>query len=272
MGFGQAALSTDLATQLRIYDPSYYDPLYIKRYGELVAYAQSVDNQRLNLSRSDVQIDTNVILPNVQEARRSRLLDLESVGYLLYKREEFSKYFTSVEPVTWQDNNWVIVKNSSALPRAYFVNSFEIINSSQAILRRLYDASFDPSRTVILEERPVIGSTVSAIHQQANVISYKPNEVLIDATTENASILVLTDNYDPGWDAYVDNKKTQLYRVNYSFRAIVVPAGSHRIRFVYQPLSFLTGAYISCSIFILLGFILMYSIRSSSSHIQKKSK
>src|SRR6185436_588179 len=40
-GLGEANIKTNFATLFKFLDPNYYDPLYIKRYGELVAYSKN---------------------------------------------------------------------------------------------------------------------------------------------------------------------------------------------------------------------------------------
>ena len=87
LGFGKATLMTDLATQLRLYDPQYYDPLYLKRYGELVAYANTQSDRMPTLSRSDVEINTNIVIPSELEKKRLRLLNMLGVGYFIYNKE-----------------------------------------------------------------------------------------------------------------------------------------------------------------------------------------
>ena len=62
------------------------------------------------------------------------------------------------------------------------------------------------------------------------------------ATNKNA-ILFLSDNYYPGWNATVDNKKSEILRADYTFRAIPVPTGKHTVKFVYDPQSFKLGVY-----------------------------
>jgi uncharacterized membrane protein YfhO len=54
--------------------------------------------------------------------------------------------------------------------------------------------------------------------------------------------LVLSDTFYPGWKAFVDGKEEKILRANYNFRAVPLTAGTHRVEFVYDPLSFKLGA------------------------------
>ena len=89
--------------------------------------------------------------------------------------------------------------------------------------------------------------------------SFTPNNIKIDAKVNTQCLLVLSEAYYPiGWRAYVDGKETEIYRADYSFRAIVVPEGEHKVIFSYQPRSFRLGLLISLGslvgVFVLSSF------------------
>ena len=54
-------------------------------------------------------------------------------------------------------------------------------------------------------------------------------------------MLFLSDVYDAGWRASVDGKPTELYRANFDFRAVALPAGLHTVRMWYAPVSVTLG-------------------------------
>jgi uncharacterized membrane protein YfhO len=56
------------------------------------------------------------------------------------------------------------------------------------------------------------------------------------------SLLVVSDTYYPGWKAFVNGKETKIYRADYAFRAIPLDAGTHRVEFIYDPISLKLGA------------------------------
>jgi len=55
----------------------------------------------------------------------------------------------------------------------------------------------------------------------------------------------VTDSYYPGWRASVDGRPAPLLRTNLLFRGVPVPAGSHRVRLWFDPLSVKLGFAVS---------------------------
>ena len=69
---------------------------------------------------------------------------------------------------------------------------------------------------------------------------------------------MLLDPFFPGWRAAVDGLGSEIYRTDYLFRGVFVPAGQHVVRFVYEPVPFRLGAALSLlTILALLGLPLI---------------
>lgn len=246
LGVGEAYFKANFATAYRIYDPNYYDPLHMRRYAELVHYANN-GTLKGNLERSDILIIRDALVDPEIALRRQRLWDLLSVGYLLYKQDEVPVF---LKPV-WQEGPWVLIKNTSVLPRAYLVGNYQVIRQASMLLSRLFAADFNPQREVLLEEDP--GLTLAADTKgTVEVASYKEQNVLLKVNAASPTLLVLTDASYPGWKATVDDRATRIYRANYALRAVVVPAGEHEVRYIYDPLSLKLGIGISIASAVLL--------------------
>jgi hypothetical protein len=142
-----------------------------------------------------------------------------------------------------KENTIKLYKYSCPLPRAWLVQDLRVLDS-EGILSTVITEGFHPRKEVLLEEYPkwVEGSFPYPLSNRVELISETNNrlQILVQAT-ENA-LLVLSDTYFPGWKAFMDGQKTRIYRANYAFRALALPAGTHRVEFVYDPLSFKLGA------------------------------
>jgi uncharacterized membrane protein YfhO len=82
---------------------------------------------------------------------------------------------------------------------------------------------------------------------EARVTRHEPNrvEVEVEVATSAPAVLVLSENYYPGWRAAVDGRAAELLRVDYNLRGVVVSPGRHEVSFRYRPRSVLWGALVS---------------------------
>jgi len=91
----------------------------------------------------------------------------------------------------------------------------------------------------------------------AGIVEERPERVVTEVSNDTAGILVLADLAYPGWQAALDGKAAPLLTADGCFRAVAVPAGSHRVVFRYRPLSVAAGAGISLAALLALavGFL-----------------
>jgi len=140
-----------------------------------------------------------------------------------------------------------VYKNKKALPRAYLVEHYEVIEDENLRFDRMSKANFNPAITALLEyplENYANGSAVAAAGN-ATVRSRTPNKIVIEVDSPNQAILVNTDAYYPGWSATLNGNASAIFPVNHAFRGIAVPPGKHTVVMEYFPQSFAAGLGIS---------------------------
>jgi uncharacterized membrane protein YfhO len=126
----------------------------------------------------------------------------------------------------------------------------------------VHQSDFDPATVVVLEG--VGGDVLPANEAETvSIVSYLPNGILLDVTAAAPGYLVLSEVYYPGWRAYVDGQEEVIWRANYTFRAVHLEPGSHRVRFLFAPLTWKVG--LGVSLVTWLGLIVwgLLSIRRS---------
>ena len=138
-----------------------------------------------------------------------------------------------------------VYENRNALPRAFVVPQAAPLPERAAALAALKGTHF--RRTVLLEDFEPVGPAKSAAGQfrAAAIEEYLPNRVIVRTQTDAPGYLVLTDVWFPGWTCSVDGRETRLYRADFLFRAVTVPAGSHEVVFTFTPASYRWGKCIS---------------------------
>ena len=133
-----------------------------------------------------------------------------------------------------------------ALPRAFVVPAQRVVSGGDAALAAVTDPGFDGRRVAVTEGRvggvPVEGSGVAG-GGAARVVSYRPERVVVRA--RGSGLLVLSDNWFPGWKASVDGRDVPVERVDYLFRGVRLGPGEHTVVFRYQPLSWRLGWIVS---------------------------
>ena len=207
-----------------------YDPLYIGRYGEFIRSASS--GKFLNAERSVVKLDRRGKYTN-------RVLDLLGVSLIFHPVADTNQGWAF--PV-WEDRNrfyliyqekkFQLFRNNLSLPRASLFYDYEIIAGKEEIIERFYSKSFDFRKKIILEEKADI--SLGKGNGKADIVTYSPNKIMISVDTTAPALLFLADNYYPGWKAKVNGIGSKIYRADYSFRAVVVPAGKSEVEFSYS--------------------------------------
>jgi len=65
--------------------------------------------------------------------------------------------------------------------------------------------------------------------------NYTFNKITIKTDTSRDGYLYFLDNYDRFWSAYLNEKRTKIYRANFAFKAIELPKGINTVDWVYDP-------------------------------------
>lgn len=169
------------------------------------------------------------------------------------------------QPLTLSEGNrWRLVHsgdvkvytNAQVLPRAYIVHEIRLIPDDTRALEALRSPDFQPARTVILSEGQPMENNGSGAKDRVAVLTYDAEHVVIETELESPGVLVLSDTYYPGWRAFVDGTEAAIWRANLLFRAVPLPAGHHRVEFLFNPPSWRLGLGLSYVSLIGLGVAL----------------
>ncbi len=143
-----------------------------------------------------------------------------------------------------------IYANPDALPRASLVDRQAVVPSGAAALAAVTAPDFARRDVAVTEHRLPGLRDASATSSPprpgtATLERYAPERVEVRTAARAPALLVLTDAAYPGWKATVDGRTATIHRVDYLNRGILVPAGTHSVRFRYEPLSWRVGWIVS---------------------------
>ena len=126
----------------------------------------------------------------------------------------------------------------------------------------LASPGFHYTKEVVLPEKTtfVLPDDTIPVDNDIAITEYWNNRIELSVRTEKNGILWLSEIWYPAWKAFVDGKETRMLRADYSFRAVEIAAGNHRVLFVYHSKAFAVGAIISLfTAFCAAGAMLLFS-------------
>lgn len=258
-GYGGAHIETNIQLYDHTFLPDGHDALHNKIYAQLVS--SSKDGKiPSELSRSDSEIDPGFGAPELLNNNyRQKILNILGVKYLLYKDEFFTENKTL--KLLWQDSSWKIYENTQAAPRAFLTADYLVLPNKKDIIPAFYNKNFNEKEKIILEENPNLQKSKMRI-KKVKLITYEPNLVRFNTSSDAEALLFLSDAYYPGWKASIDGKPTKIFIADYAFRAVKVPKGEHIVEFYYFPESFKNGLILSGVAFI--GLLVLIFLRLKS--------
>ena len=235
-----------------------YDSIIPRQYVAFMNRIQPQENELLYNRIAPVYAQQG---GDVYAALDNPLLDLLNVKYLLTEHHVPNPGWQEI----YRDETIGVYENREVLPRAFIASRAEVLPADQQPLD-----SADLRATVFLEQAPAEENALIPASPQiadARVSRYTANEVFVDVNLSDRGWLFLGDAYFPGWKAYLrpfggdESQETELtiHRANRAFRAVYLPTdGQWTVRFVYSPMSFKLGLYISFLAAMTLLMLLLY--------------
>jgi hypothetical protein len=149
--------------------------------------------------------------------------------------------------------------NPNALGNAWFVGKPILVNNANEEIIQINGINTATEAVIDKRFSDLITGTSYPVESDDTIrlTSYQPNELIYKSGSKTEKLTVFSEIYYPaGWKCFVDGTEHKYFRANYVLRAMIVPAGDHEIRFVFEPSSYYTGNKISLASSILL-FILL---------------
>ncbi len=176
-------------------------------------------------------------------------------GAISNDQSRFIPAFVSKEPPQEEQsgNNKVEVptvvwENPEMLPRAFFVYSYQV-EPKLDILHAMDSGHFNPRNLLFFDQppkgMPALDTAPLDTSKEKLTMDYKNEDITIHSTTAGNRLLFMSDAWYPDWHATIDGKPTPIYRADYAFRAVAVPAGQHEITFTYYDPKYVEGRTIS---------------------------
>lgn len=138
--------------------------------------------------------------------------------------------------------------NPAALGHAWFVQAYQVADNADAELDAL--TGFRPDSVAVVDK--IFSGELSSLRAGADTadriwqVDYAPNRITYGYSTKANRLALFSEIYYPkGWNAYVDDQPHSHFRADYVLRAMVLPAGYHRVEFRFEPVVYSMGEKIS---------------------------
>ncbi|GAB3012412.1 YfhO family protein [Niabella terrae] len=153
-----------------------------------------------------------------------------------------AKYIINVN----QQGQQELIPNPSAYGAAWFVKAVKPVKSAVDEIQAIGQTNLKDTAVV---QQSLLKNASNLIADSSSVIQLvNYGNDLIEYTTSSAkeAFAVFSEVYYPaGWNAYIDGQKTEIIKTDYFLRGLVIPAGKHTVKMVFEPESVKNGIAIS---------------------------
>jgi hypothetical protein len=213
-------------------------------------------------------MDFDIPLSDIWEKRASLCISIQAFeknrpGRVILTRPHIynpTKHFTRLD-----SRDIDIYINPTAMRRAFLVHDFRVIPEADRRIEFMGGEEFKPDEVAVLESDPVLeipgdkGSGRMLPGEAVKINKYEPDEVHVMVRSIQPGLLLLSDQYEPGWRVWVGGEEKQIMPADEAFRAVKLDAGHHLVQFKYQPKSFAISLYFSIASW--LVFLVLITVR-----------
>jgi hypothetical protein len=129
------------------------------------------------------------------------------------------------------------IPNGQALGNAWFASRWSMADGADAEMMALKSLT-DPKEAVVPEafSDALAGVVPGAANEgRSELVAFTPDAQEYRVSTPAKGLLVFSEiHYPEGWKLNIDGEPAELLRVNYAFRAVVVPAGDHTVEMAFD--------------------------------------
>lgn len=164
------------------------------------------------------------------------------------------------------------LQNPYAYGNAWFVENVKYVQNANEEIDALNTTV--PTKTAVVSNdfKQVFNGVQTAFKDSLSTVkltSYAPNALTYETSSSKDGVVVFSEIYYPGWQAYLDGQAVDHGRADYILRAMKVPAGKHKIEFKFDPQSIHTTENIA---YVALGVLILGAIGVIVIEVRKRKK
>lgn len=194
--------------------------------------------------------------------------------------EELLPVFTKTTSLNMLNTKYVIYNseapplvNPNAMGNAWFVQTAVMAGNANEELALLKTIDISREAAIDVKFRDLVRSTAFDVDSadKIELVSYQPNELEYKYTAGGERLAVFSEIYYPaGWLCYIDGNESSYFRANYVLRGMILPSGSHSVKFTFKSSSYYNGNKVSLASSLIL--ILLTAGYFGASFFRKKKQ
>jgi hypothetical protein len=180
--------------------------------------------------------DPRILRPFLRsESLTHPLLDLLNVDTVVHADPELAA--ATGWPVLFEhpEEGLAALARPTAGPRAFLCGGAEVVTDKAQRLARLGARDFPVHGTVLLERAPGLDLPARGEMVAALAGARSDDRITVSVQAPFAGILVLTEDWAPGWRATLDNAETRVLHADHALMGVAVTPGQHMVEFTFEP-------------------------------------
>jgi hypothetical protein len=201
-------------------------PMVPRRHAELLALIEGPLHE---------ERDPRILRPFLEyESLVHPLLDLLNVDTLVHADPGLK---ITHWPVLFEhpEEGLAAFERPHAGPRAFLCGGAEVVPDKTERLARLGAEDFPIHGTVLLERDPGLDLPARGEMVPAMMHVERDDRITLAVEAPFPGILVVTEGWDPGWRATLDNEDTRVLIADHALMGVAVPAGVHVVELTFDP-------------------------------------
>lgn len=160
-----------------------------------------------------------------------------------------------------------IYENRNTCPYAYMVNELiqdRDMNDTKAIFFNARGVFNPHTQAIVAPELLEIALATDELSTgTVTILKRMAEKIVLKTEAPGPGFLVVSQQYYPGWNAYVDGTSVKTYRTNGVLTGLFVPPGYHTVELRFEPLSVKLGAALSgITLLFLTGYLVVNTRRT----------
>lgn len=135
------------------------------------------------------------------------------------------------------DGDLAIFENTAVFPRAWLVGGLKFSDDEETLAGLRQDLlDLRETAWASIEDQAAIGDPGHTGKVDGSVTAERVagGRQRFRVEADHPCFLIVSDNYHPNWRASVDGRPATLFRADFNFRGVPVPAGAHTVELEYR--------------------------------------